>query len=94
MDFDNQVNKITIANLTKLGLNIQPTNVRAQKIDISIFETLKIVLASFEINNKLLRSQFFQETFLLVNTNKKVVLGICFLTFKNADKLFTKRELI
>ena len=38
---------MTLGYALKLGLKVRPTNVGAQKIDNSIFETFEIVLASF-----------------------------------------------
>ena len=40
-----------------------PTDVGAQKIDGSTLETFGMVLASFQVEDKLGRAQFFQETF-------------------------------
>ena len=44
-----------------------------------------MVLANFQVEDKLEKTWFFQETFLLANINIKVVLGILFLTFSNVD---------
>lgn len=43
------------------------------------------VLASFQVENKLKKTQFFQEIFLLTDISVKVMLGILFLTFSNAN---------
>lgn len=43
----------------KLGLKIQSINVKAQKIDGSTFKTFEIVLASFQIEEKLDESRLF-----------------------------------
>ena len=43
----------------KLGLKIYLTNVKAQKIDGSTLKTFKIVLASFQIEDKLGRTWYF-----------------------------------
>ena len=52
-----------------------------------------MVLASFQIGNKLERSRFFQETFLLTNINMEVVLSIAFLILSNADVQFVEKKL-
>ena len=52
-----------------------------------------IVLASFQIENKLRQARFFQESFLLAKTMVQVVLGMPFWTFSNADVSFSEREL-
>lgn len=65
----------------KLGLKVCFTNIKAQKTDDSIFKIFKIVLASFKVENKLGRPQFFQKSFLLVNISRKIMLDIFFITF-------------
>ena len=70
---------------SELGLRVHQTNVEAQKIDGSTLETFGIVLASFQVEDKLERAWYFKETFLLTNISMEVVLGISFLTFSNAD---------
>lgn len=50
---------MTLVYMAKLGLKIQSIDDEAQKIDDSIFKPFEIVLASFYINDKLGKSQFF-----------------------------------
>ncbi len=78
----------------KLGLSIQKTDVGAQKIDGSSLETFDIVIAGFQVQDKLDQSRFFQETFLLADTSMEVVLGMSFLTFSNVEVEFSERKLI
>ena len=80
-----EVNAMTPAYAKKLGLRIWKTDVGAQKIDGSSLDTFKMVIASFEVIDKLGGAQFFQETFLLANTMIELVLGMPFLTLSNAD---------
>ena len=47
IDSDNEVNAMTPAYTSKLGLKVYPTDVGAQKIDGSTLKTFGIVLASF-----------------------------------------------
>ena len=64
---------------------MQKTNVGAQEIDGFSLATYSMVIASFQVFDMLSRSEFFQKTLLLANISMKVVLGILFLTFSNAD---------
>ena len=93
LDSGSEVNAMIPAYAAHLGLKVRVTDVGAQKIDRSSLATYDMVIADFQVIDKLYRSWFFQETFLLANINMKVVLGIFFLIFSNADKQFTKKEL-
>ena len=44
---DSKVNAITSVYAKQLGLQVQKTDVRAQKIDGSLLQTFKIVITSF-----------------------------------------------
>ena len=93
IDSGSKVNAMAPAYASKLGLKVYPTNVGAQKIDGSTLETFGMVLASFQVEDKLRRARFFQETFLLANISAEVVLGMLFLTLNNADVQFVEKEL-
>ena len=84
---------MTLAYAKKLGLQTQKTNVGAQKIDGSLLGTYGMVIAAFQVKDKLGRVRFFQETFLLVNTSIEVVLRMPFVTLSNADIQFAEKEL-
>ena len=47
IDSGSEVNAMTLGYASKLDLKVRPTDVRAQKIDGSIFKTFGMVLASF-----------------------------------------------
>lgn len=47
IDFGNKVNTMPSIYILKLGLTICHTNVTAQKINICIFKTFRIVLNTF-----------------------------------------------
>ena len=49
IDSGSEVNAMTPAFVTKLGLSIQPTGISAQKIDGSTLKTYGIVIAGFSI---------------------------------------------
>ena len=80
-----KVNTMTSAYTPMLGVKICPTSVKAPKIDNYSFKTFGIIIASFQVKDKLDRAWFFQETFLLANISMELVLGILFYNFSNAD---------
>ena len=53
----------------------------------------KIILASFQIENKLEKPWFFQKTFLLVDLSIEVVLVMPFLIFSNANIKFALKKI-
>lgn len=83
-----------LAYAFKLDLKVRQTNVKAKKIDGSIFETFGIMLTSFQMKNKFKKARFFEEKFLLTDINMKVVLRMSFLILSNANIEFVKKELI
>ena len=93
IDSGSEVTAMSPAYASKLSLKLHHTNVGALKIDGSTLETFEIVLASFQVEDKLGRIQFFQEMFLLANISAEVVLGMPFLIFSNADIQFIEKEL-
>ena len=74
----------------KLSLEVWTTKVGVQKIDGSLLTTFGMVIAGFQIEDKLGKARFFQKLFLLVDTNMEVILEIFFLIFSNADIQFLK----
>ena len=74
----------------KLGLKVWKINVGAQKIDGSTLETLGIVIADFQVEDKTNRPRFFQKTFLVADTKFEVILGMPFLKISNANMSFSK----
>ena len=93
IDSGNEINAMTPAHALKLGLQVYHTDVGAQKIDGSTLQTFGMVLANFQVEDKLGRTRFFQETFLLADISAEVVLGMPFLTLSNADVQFVEKEL-
>ena len=53
-----------------------------------------MVIADLKVEDKVGKSRFFQETFLISDTKFEVILGIFFLKISNADMLFDKKTLI
>ena len=93
IDSGSEVNAMTPAYTSKLGLRVRYTDVGAQKIDGSTLQTFGMALANFQVEDKLGRTRFFQETFLLADISAEVVLGMPFLTLSNADVQFVEKEL-
>ena len=75
----------------KLGLYIQKTNVGAQKIDGSALKIFGIVIADFQVEDKIGRPRFFQDTFLVADIKFKVILGMPFLKLSNTNVSFGER---
>ena len=94
IDSGSEVNAINPAYTKKLGLRVRQTNVRAKKIYGSHLETFGMVIASFLLQNKLGKVRFFQETFLVADTQIEVALGMLFLTLGNENIRFAERELV
>ena len=67
-----------LAYTAQLRFQLQTTNVDAQQINGFSVETYEIVIAAFQILDKLDCSWFFQKTFLLANISIKVVLSMLF----------------
>lgn len=80
-----KINAITLEYTLKLDLNVCFTNIKAQKINTSIFKIFGINLANFQIKNKLNQAQYFEKTFLLADINIKMLQKMTFLTLNNAN---------
>lgn len=83
-----EINAMISTYATKLGLKVQKTNIRAQKIDCLTFNIFRMVLADIQEENKLSKAQFFQEIFLVINTTLEMIFGILFLTLSNINIQF------
>lgn len=59
LDSGSEVNVINSAYTAKLYLKVYPTDIRAQKIDGSTLKIFEMVLASFQIKDKLSKAYFF-----------------------------------
>ena len=88
-----KVNAMSPAYAKRLGLKTRKTNIKAQKIDGSAFETFEMVIADFQEKDKDGRSRFFQETFFVADTKFKMVLRMLFLKISNANVAFGQRTL-
>ena len=85
LDSGNKVNTMTPAYAAHLGLKMRVTNINTQKIDGFSLATYNMVIAAFQVLDKLSCSHFFQETFLPANIKMEVVPNMFFLPLTNAD---------
>ena len=85
VDLGSEVNAMYPSFAKQLGLPIQLTDVRAQKIDGTMLNTHEMVVAAFSVVDKANQVRFFEETFLVANVSPEVVLGMPFLTLSYAD---------
>ena len=67
-------------------------DIGAQKIDKSSLTTYEIVLAVFQVYDKLENSWFFQEISLLINNNVIIILKMLFLSFNKMEIAFMDYE--
>ena len=93
IDLGSEVNAIYPFFAKQLGLLIKPTDVGAEKIDGTMLDTHKMVVAVFSVVDKANRIRFFEKPFLVANVSPEVVLGMPFLTLSSANVDFSGREL-
>ena len=93
IDSKSEVNTIYLAFIKELGLSIRSTEVRAHKIDNTILDTYKIVVAAFLVMDKTNRVRFFEKTFLIVKVSPKIVFEMLFLILSGADIDFLDQKL-
>ena len=91
LDSGSKVNIISPVYFKKLGLKTWKTNVGAQKIDSSILKTFGMVIADFQVEDKVSKPRFFQKTFLVANTKFEMILGMLFLKINNINMSFSKK---
>ena len=81
IDSGSKVNAIASAYTAKIGLNIHPIYVIIKKINGLLLMTFKMIIAGFQVIDKLSRARFFKKTFLLANINIEIILEMPFLPF-------------
>ena len=94
IDLASEINTMTPAYASKLDLHVHQTNVGVQQIDGSTLQIFGMGLANFQVEDKLGRARFIQETFLLADISTEMVLGLLFLTLSNVKDQFVEKELI
>ena len=92
LDLSSKVNAMHPAFAKKLGLVIQITNVGAQKINGTTFETYGVVVVVFSVTDQANKVKFFEKTFLIANISPDVIFEMPFLILSGADVNFPKRE--
>ena len=92
-DSSNEVNAIYPTFAQELGFFIKPMNVGAQKIDSTMIDTYRMVVAAFLVTDNTDRVKFCKKTFLMANVSLEVVLRMLFLTLSNANIDFLDRKL-
>ena len=85
IDSKSEVNAIHLTFAKQLGLPIRLTDVGAQKIDGTMLDTYKMIVAAFSIVNKANQVRFFEQTFLMANVNPEVIFGMLFLNLSGTD---------
>ena len=93
LDSRSEINIMSQVFAHQLGLTIQKTNFRAQKIDGTTLETYEMVVSTFSILDRDGRERLFEKSFLLADVKPEIVLGMLFLTMNNADVDFQARNL-
>ena len=76
---------MTPAYTAQLGLKVQKTNLDTRKIDKFLLKIYKMVISAFQVLNKPGCFWSFQEIFSVANISMKIILGMIFLIFSNAD---------
>lgn len=84
---------MTLVYTVNLGLILRFTNVSAQKIDSLALKTYRMAITRFLIQDKLRQNRFLKKTFLLAETNIKVVLEMLFLFFSYGNEYFNPKKL-
>ena len=59
IDSGSKVNVMTPGYAKQLGLHVQKTDVKTQKMDGSLLRTFRMVIANFQVKDKLGRARFF-----------------------------------
>ena len=93
IDSGSEVNAIYPSFIKQLGFHIRSIDVGAQKIDGTMLDTHKMVVAAFSVVDKVNQVRFFEKTFLVANINLEVVFRMLFLTLSGANVDFLGREL-
>lgn len=88
INLENELNVINPTFAKILVLQVWQTEVGTQKIDRSSLKIFRIVIAYSSIDNKVRKSQFFDETFSLTNISINIALEMYFFILNNAKIYF------
>lgn len=78
----------------KLRFQIWKTDVEVQKIDSSSLVAYSMVIAGLKISDKLGKTCFFQEIFIMTDSNIDVILRMFYSTLSNTNVLLADQKLI
>lgn len=59
INFDSKINIIILVYIAKLRLKIRFTKINVQKINNFILKMFKIILANFQVENKIRKARYF-----------------------------------
>lgn len=93
IDSGSKFKAITSAYALKLGFVKQKTDIGIQKIDSFALTTYEMIITGFSLQHKLSKVWFFEEIFLLADTNMKVVLELSFFSLLDANIRFVERDI-
>ena len=80
-----EINAIYLTFAKQLGFPIRPTDIVAQKIDGTMLDTYRMVVAAFSVLDKANQVKFFEESFLEANLSPKIVLEMLFLILSDTN---------
>lgn len=92
IDLGSEVNAMQTSFAKKLGLYICKTDVSTQKINGSRPETFGMVIALFQVDDKIGKFCFLEETFLLVEISIDVAFKVLFLIMNKVEVYFNNRN--
>ena len=93
IDSESEVNTIRLSFAKQLGFPIRSIDIRTQKINGTMLDTYKIIVAPFSLVDKTNRVRFFEKTFLMAYVSMEIVFAMLFLTLSGTDNNFSGREL-
>lgn len=85
-----EVNIIYQIFAQKLGLIIRAIDIGDQKIDSTMLNTYKMVIAAFLVTDKPNQRKFFEKTFLMANISPNIIFRMFFFILNNANANFFK----
>ena len=85
LDSSNEVNAIHLIFTKELSFSIRVIDIRAQKINGTMLDNYRMIVADFLVTDKINQAGFFEKTFLMANISPKIVLKIPFLILSNVD---------
>lgn len=93
IDSKSEVNTIASTYIKILSLQVQKTDVGAQKINKSTLETYDIVIVGFQVQDKFKNTKLFYKTFWVTDISVEVVFKIFFLTLSKIEVNFVEKKL-